>query len=168
MRLGQAAAALWVNEKTLDNAIRILGLPRPLDEDTVRALGLAFRAKYRYGIPLKRGFPLVREALIRPQSHESDAVAREVLAYLPELERGVREGVAAYKPLPRGPGWRDPFRPPIPAVWRRNVAIRRAIRHGLDLSLNVTQLKRSAADRLLSLSEDVEAGKRLSAPGEAP
>jgi len=57
MRLGQAAAALWVNEKTLDNAIRILGLPRPLDEDTVRALGLAFRAKYRYGIPSSAASP---------------------------------------------------------------------------------------------------------------
>lgn len=168
MRLGQAAAALWVNEKTLDNAIRILGLPRPLDEDTVRALGLAFRAKYRYGIPLKRGFPAVREALKRPATRESDAVVREVLAYLPELEQSVREGVAAYKPLPRGPGWRDPFRPPISPLWRRNVAIRRAIRHGLDLSLNVAQLKRSVADRLLSLSEDVEAGRLLSTPGEGP
>ena len=168
MRLGQAAAALWVNEKTLDNAIRTLGLTRPLDEDTVRALGLAFRAKYRYGIPLKCGFPLVKEALVRPQSRESDAVVREVMTYLPEVERGLRDGVAAYKPLPRGPGWRDPFHPPIPPPWRRNVAIRRAIRHGLDLSLNVAQLKRSVADRLLSLSEDVEASRLFKAPREAP
>jgi hypothetical protein len=160
MRLGQAAAALWVNEKTLDNAIRILGLPRPLDEDTVRALGLAFRAKYRYGIPLKRGFPLVREALIRPQSHES-AVAREVLAYLPDVDNGIDRQKQDYKSLPPGPGWRDPYHPAVPAKWRRHPAIRRAIWWGLDLSLNTAALHKHPGEHLLELSANVEGIQQL-------
>lgn len=161
MRLGQAAAALWVNEKTLDNAIRILGLPRPLDEDTVRALGLAFRAKYRYGIPLKRAFPAVREALKRPATRESDAVVNEVMAYLPQVEARLDWERRYYKALPRGPGWRDKYHPPVPAAWRRNTAIRRAIRWGLDLSLNSGALLESPAKRLLDLSDDAEAGRML-------
>jgi len=161
MRLGQAAAALWVNEKTLDNAIRILGLPRPLDEDTVRALGLAFRAKYRYGIPLKRGFPLVREALVQPQSRERDAVVREVVAYLPEVDLRLQEGVAAYKPLPRGPGWKNRYQPEIPARWRRHPAIRRALRWGLDLSLNSAALRQSVEQRLSRLAAGLEADRWL-------
>jgi hypothetical protein len=161
MRLGQAAAALWVNEKTLDNAIRILGLARPLDEDNVRALGLAFRAKYRYGIPLKRAFPAVREALKRPAVHENDAVVREVMAYLPEVERGVREGVAAYKPLPRGPGWKNRYQPEIPARWRRHPAIRRALRWGLDLSLNSAALRQTVEQRLRRLDVGLAADRWL-------
>ena len=161
MRLGQAAAALWVNEKTLDNAIRILGLPRPLDEDTVRALGLAFRAKYRYGIPLKRGFPAVREALKQPALRESDVVVREVLAYLPEVQRGIDRHEQQYKPLPRGPGWRDPYHPAVPAKWRRHPAIRRAIWWGLDLSLNASALRKHPGEHLLELSANVEGVQQL-------
>jgi hypothetical protein len=161
MRLGQAAAALWVNEKTLDNAIRILGLPRPLDEDTVRALGLAFRAKYRYGIPLKRGFPLVREALVRPQARESDAVVREVVAYLPEVEARIEWEKRHYRRLPSGPGWRDPYHPEVPAAWRRHPAIRRALQWGLDLSLNAGELRFTVEERLRSASADEEATRLL-------
>jgi hypothetical protein len=161
MRLGQAAAALWVNEKTLDNAIRILGLPRPLDEDTVRALGLAFRAKYRYGIPLKRGFPLVREALVQPQPRESDAVVREVVAYLPEVEARIAWEKQHYRPLAPGPGWRDPYHPEIPAAWRRHPAVRRALQWGLDLSLNAGELRHTIEERLRSASADEEATRIL-------
>ncbi len=161
MRLGQAAAALWVNEKTLDNAIRILGLPRPLDENTVRALGLAFRAKSRYGIPLRRGFPLLREALIRPQSRESDTVVREVMTYLPEVEAGIHSQQRHYKPLSPGPGWRDPYHPAVPAKWRRHPAIRRAIWWGLDLSLNTSALGKHPGEHLLELSANVEGVQRL-------
>jgi len=161
MRLGQAAAALWVNEKTLDNAIRTLGLTRPLDNDTVQALGLAFRAKHRYGIPLKRSYPLVREALIRPQAHENDALVRDVMAYLPEVERGVREGVAAYRPLPRGPGWKNRYQPEIPALWRKHPAIRRALRWGLDLSLNSAALRQTVEQRLRRLDMGLAADRWL-------
>src|ERR687891_972240 len=107
MRLGQVAWALAVNEKTADNAIRTLGLARPLDEDTVRALGLALRAKHRYGIPLKRAFPMVRDAIIHPHPQQQDAVVRHVLSDLPEVERGLRGALERYKELPRGPGWRS-------------------------------------------------------------
>jgi hypothetical protein len=161
MRLGQAAAALWVNEKTLDNAIRVLGLPRPLDDDTVRALGLAFHAKYRYGIPLKRGFPAVREALKQPASRERDVVVREVLAYLPEVQKGIDRQEEQYKPLPRGPGWRDPYHPAVPAKWRRHPAIRRAIWWGLDLSLNASALRKHPGEHLLELSANAEGVQQL-------
>lgn len=161
MRLGQAAAALWVNEKTLDNAIRILGLPRPLDEDTVRALGLAFRAKYRYGIPLKRAFPAVREASKRPAARENDAVVNEVMAYLPEVEKGIDRQRHHYKPLSPGPGWRDPYHPAVPAKWRRHPAIRRAIWWGLDLSLNTAALHKDPGEHLLELSANVEGIQQL-------
>jgi len=161
MRLGQAAAALWVNEKTLDNAIRILGLSRPLDEDTVRALGLAFRAKYRYGIPLKRGYPLVREALVQPQARESDAVMREVVTYLPEVEARIAWEKQHYRPLATGPGWRDPYHPEIPATWRRHPAVRRALQWGLDLSLNAGELRHTVEERLRSASSEEEATRIL-------
>jgi hypothetical protein len=161
MRLGQAAAALWVNEKTLDNAIRILGLPRPLDENIVRALGLAFRAKYRYGIPLKRGFPAVREALKRPAARENDAVVNEVMTYLPEVEARIEWEKRHYRRLPPGPGWRDPFHPEIPPTWRRHPAVRRALQWGLDLSLNAGELRHSVEERLRSASADEEATRLL-------
>jgi hypothetical protein len=152
MRLGQVASALGVNEKTTDNAIRTLGLARPLDEDTVCALGLALRAKYRYGIPLKRGFAMVREAMIRPDLREKDPVVREVFTYLPDIERRVQDELTHYKPLPRGPGWRDPYHPEVPARDRRHPAIRRAIQWGLDLSLNYSALERNAGQRLADFS----------------
>jgi len=161
MRLGQAAAALWVNEKTLDNAIRTLGLTRPLDADTVRALGLAFRAKYRYGIPLKRGFPAVRDALKRPAAREDDAVVRAVMAYLPDVERGIEQEKQTYKPLSPGPGWRDPYHPAIPPHLRRHPAIRRAIRWGLDLSLNDWKVRRPGGQLLLQLGESLRAVRLL-------
>lgn len=163
MRLGQVASALGVNEKTADNAIRTLGLRRPLDEDTVRALGLALRAKYRYGVPLKRAFPMVREAMNHPALRKKDGMVREVFTYLPEVKRGIRDTKAYYKPLPRGPGWRDPYHPEVPAAHRRHPAIRRAIQWGLDLSLNYAALRQGAAKRLRDASawhEAVEALQR--------
>lgn len=155
MRLGQAASALGINEKTADNAIRTLGLARPLDEDTVRVLGLALRAKYRYGIPLKRAFPMVREAMIRPDLQKKDAMLRQVFAYLPDVERGIRAELAHYKPLPRGPGWRDPYHPEVPPSDRRHPAVRRAIQWGLDLSLNYSTLRQTVEQRLWSWSENL-------------
>src|SRR3989337_3700762 len=148
MRLGQVASALGVNEKTADNAIRTLGLRRPLEEDTVRALGLALRAKYRYGVPLKRAFPAVREALIRPELRKKDGVLRQVFSYLPEVNREIRSAIKYDKPLPRGPGWRDPYHPEVPARYRRHPAVRRAIAWGLDLSLNFAALDQEPGTRL--------------------
>ncbi len=161
MRLGQVASALGVNEKTADNAIRTLGLRRPLDEDTVRALGLALRAKYRYGVPLKRAFPMVREAMHRPALREKDALVREVFTYFPEVRRRIRDAKAYYQPLPTGPGWRDPYHPEVPAKHRRHPAIRRAIRWGLDLSLNYSALRQASGKRLADFSENHEGLRRL-------
>lgn len=161
MRLGQLASALGINEKTADNAIRTLGLRRPLDEDTVRALGLALRAKYRYGVPLKRAFPMVREALHRPALRKKDALVREVFTYFPEIKRRIRSEKAHYKPLPRGPGWRDPYHPEVPAAHRRHPAIRRAIQWGLDLSLSYSALRRASGKRLADFSDNHEALRRL-------
>jgi len=161
MRLGQVASALGVNEKTADNAIRTLGLRRPLDEDTVRALGLALRAKYRYGVPLKRAFPMVREALNRPALRKKDGLIREVFTYFPEVRRGIRSAIQYYKPLPRGPGWRDPYHPEVPAAHRRHPAIRRAIQWGLDLSLNYSSLRQDLGKRLRDASDWHEAVEAL-------
>lgn len=163
MRLGQVAWALGINEKTADNAIRTLGLARPLDENTVRALGLALRAKHRYGIPLKRAFPLVREALIRPRAHENDAVVRDVLSYLPDVVRDIRSAIQQHEPLPRGPGWRDPYHPEVPPRLRRHPAVRRAIQLGLDLSLNYAALDRAPGRRLLDFNANHEALEALRA-----
>lgn len=160
MRLGQLAWALGVNEKTADNAIRTLGLSRPVEVATARALGLALRLKHRYGIPLKRAFPLVREAMVRPAMQEEDAVVREILAYLPQVDRGI-QSAARYEPLPRGPGWRDPYHPAVPPRHRRHPAIRRAIRWGLDLSLNYAALRQPPGQRLLELSANEEAIRAL-------
>lgn len=161
MRLGQVASALGVNEKTADNAIRTLGLRRPLDEDTVRALGLALRAKYRYGVPLKRAFPMVREALNRPALRKKDALVREVFTYFPEVKRRIRSEKAFYKPLPRGPGWRDRYHPEVPSAHRRHPAIRRAIQWGLDLSLNYSALRQAPGRRLSDFSDTHEGFRRL-------
>ncbi|OGU33585.1 MAG: hypothetical protein A3K13_06455 [Gemmatimonadetes bacterium RIFCSPLOWO2_12_FULL_68_9] len=161
MRLGQVASALGVNEKTADNAIRTLGLRRPLDEDTVQALGLALRAKYRYGVPLKRAFPMVREAMNRPALRKKDALVREVFTYLPEVKRRIRSEKAYYKPLPRGPGWRDPYHPEVPAAHRRHPAIRRALQWGLDLSLSYSALRRASGQRLVAFSDTHEDLRRL-------
>jgi hypothetical protein len=163
MKLGQVAWALGVNEKTADNAIRTLGLSRPLDDHTVRALGLALRAKHRYGIPLKRAFPVVREAMIRRHARQKDGVMREVLTYLPDIERGIREAARWYKPLLRGPGWRDPYHPEVPPQHRRHPAIRRAIQWGLDLSLNQAALDRVPGERLLAFNANHQALRALRA-----
>ena len=161
MRLAQVAQALGVNEKTADNAIRTLGLARPLDEVTVQALGLALRAKYRYGVPLKRAFPMVREALNRPALRKKDALVREVFTYFPEVKHRIRSEKASYKPLPRGPGWRDPYHPEVPAAHRRHPAIRRAIQWGLDLSLNYSTLRDEPGKRLADFSDNHEALRQL-------
>lgn len=152
-RLGQVAWALRINEKTADNAIRTLGLARPLDEDAVRALGLALRAKHRYGIPLKRAFPRLKQALFGTARQETDAVFREVLSYLPTVERGIRAALDHYRPLPRGPGWHDRYRPEVPPERRRHAAVRRAIQWGLDLSLNESSLQLTTRQRLEAASE---------------
>lgn len=161
MRLGQVAWALGVNEKTADNAIRILGLARPLDEDTVRALGLALRAKHRYGIPLKRAFPIVRAAMLRPGVQQQDAVARELLAYLREIEAGLHSAANSYAPLRRGPAQPDPGRRGLPDRLRRHPAVRRAFQRGLDLSLLRSALNTSPDDRLHRVSDAAEAVERL-------
>lgn len=155
LRLGQVAWALGVHEKTADNAIRTLGLRRPVDEDTVCALGLALRAKQRYGIPLTRAFPLLRSAMIQPSARENDAVVREVLSYLPDIERRIRHAVERYRPLRRGPkgGPRDSTAP----AERTHPALRRALQWGLDLSLNAFSLRHTAEERLLALSENARA-----------
>lgn len=157
MKLGQVAAALNVNEKTADNAIRTLGLSRPLDESTVRVLGLALRAKHRYGVPLKRAYPLVREAMNRPYLRKNDALVRQVFTYLPEVNRGIRLALRHHRPLPRGPGWRDPYHPEVPAQYRRHPAVRRAIQWGLDLSLNESALWDSAEQRFQTWAEGIRA-----------
>ena len=148
MQLGQVATALGINEKTANNAIRTLGLRRPLDQQTVRALGLALRAKHRYGVPLKRAFSAVKEAMIRPDLRKNDAMVREVFTYLPEVERRIRFAIERYKPLPRGPGWRDPYHPEVPARYRRHPAVRGAIQWGLDLSLNEASPWQTAEEQL--------------------
>ena len=127
----------------------------------MRALGLALRAKHRYGVPLRRAFPLVREALNRPQPHTKDPVVQEVLTYLPELDARMARRASSYRPLRRGPTQRDPYRPTLPASWRRHAAIRRAIRWGLDLSLNHAAVREPPEKRLRDLSADVEATNSL-------
>lgn len=161
MRLGQIASALGVNEKTADNAIRTLELRRPLDEDTVRALGLALRAKYRYGVPLKRAFRMVREAMSRPALRKNDALVREVFTYLPEVKRRIRFEEAHYQPLPRGPGWRDPIHPEVPAAHRRHPAVRRALQWGFDLSMTYSALRTEPGKRMARFSDNHEALLRL-------
>lgn len=161
MRLGQLAWALGVNEKTADNAIRTLGLSRPVEVATARALGLALRLKHRYGIPLKRAYPVVGEALVRSGARAKDPLVREVLAYLPTLDADIEQATRSYHPLPRGPGWRDPYHAPVPARLRRHPAVRRAIRWGLDLSLNYAALRQPPGQRLLELSANEEAMRAL-------
>jgi hypothetical protein len=121
----------------------------------VQALGLALRAKYRYGVPLKRAFPMVREALRRPGLRKKDALVRDVFTYLPTVKRRIRFEEAYYKPLPRGPGWRDPYHPEMPAVYRRHPAVRRAIQWGLDLSLNESNLWRTREQLVRDWAESV-------------
>lgn len=161
MRLGQVAWAFGLNEKTADNAIRTLGLARPLDEDTVRALGLALRAKHRYGIPLKRAFPLVREAMIRPDPQRRDAVVQELMSYRAQIEAGLKAALTTYTPLRRGPARRDPGRATLPNHLRRHPAVRRAAQLGVDLSLLRSALQASPSDRLRRASEAATALTRL-------
>src|SRR5574341_761260 len=158
LRLGQVAWVLGVNEKTADNAIRALGLSRPLDQDTACVLALAIRAKHRYGIPLKHGFPLARQAMTRPASQQDDPLIRDLRSYLRDVRARTRSPVmAAYGRDSRGRPRKD--RPPLglPARLRRHVAIRRAIGWGLDLSLNVSGLREPVARRWQAASGNARA-----------
>jgi hypothetical protein len=158
LRLSQVAWVLGVNEKTADNAIRALGLPRPLDLDTACTLALAVRAKHRYGIPLKRGFPLARQAMIRPASRQNDPLIRDLRSYLRDVKARTRSPVmAAYLRDARGRPRKDRPRLGLPARLRRHVAIRRAIDWGLDLTLNDFELQQPVRQRLESLSENLRA-----------
>lgn len=163
MQLGLLAWALGVNEKTADNAIRTLGLSRPVEVETARALGLALRLKHRHGVPLKRAYPVLHEALVRPGARAKDPLVRAALTYLPTLDADIEQATRSYHPLPRGPGWRDPYHAPVPARLRRHPAVRRAIRWGLDLDLNLATLEESAGERVRSLSRELE-GLSLLAP----
>ncbi len=153
LRLGQVAWVLGVNEKTADNAIRALGLPRPLDQDTACALALALRAKHRHGIPLRRGFPLARQAMIRPASRENDPLIRDLRSYLGQVKARVRSPLKSYRPLPRGRPRKDRPAPAVPAALRRSAAVRRAIWWGLDLTLNDAELRQPVRRRLQAASD---------------
>ncbi len=152
MRLGQVAWALGVNEKTADNAIRTLRLSRPLNDETTCALGLALRAKHRHGIPLRRGFPLARRAMLRPNSREKDPLVRELQTYLDEVTARVRSAAQSYRPLPRGRRRKGQRGPVLPAALRRAPAIRRAVWWGLDLTQNQAALRQPARQRLQAAS----------------
>lgn len=154
LRLSQVAWVLGVNEKTADNAIRSLGLPRPLDQETACTLALAVRAKHRYGIPLKRGFPLARQAMMRPASQQTDPLIRDLRSYLRDVKARTRSPImASYRRDSRGRPKKDRPRPGLPARLRRHVAIRRAASWGLDLAENQGALRASPAQRLRFASE---------------
>ena len=157
LRLGQVAWALGVNEKTADNAIRTLHLRRPLDRDMAVALGLALRAKHRLGVPLKRGFPLARRAIIGHGARENDPLVGALLTYLDEIAARVDSAAQSYRPLPRGRPRKGESRPGITAGRRRAPAIRRAVWWGLDLTLNTSALRQPVAGRLKAASEGARA-----------
>lgn len=153
LRLWQVAWVLGVNEKTADNAIRSLGLPRPLDLNTACALALAIRAKHRYGIPLKRGFPLARQAMIRPASRQNDPLIRDLRSYLRNVKARTRSPIMTYQREFRGRPSKDGADLGLPARLRRHVAIRRAASWGLDLVENQGALHAPPAQRLRFASE---------------
>lgn len=153
LRLAQVAWVLGVNEKTADNAIRALGLRRPLDQETACALALAIRAKHRYGIPLKHGFPLARQAMICPASQQNDPLLRDLRSYLRDVKARTRSPVMSYQRESRGRPRKDQPSLGLPPRLRRHVAIRRAIGWGLDLTLNLSDLGQPVARRLQSVSD---------------
>ncbi len=153
LRLTQVAWVLGVNEKTADNAIRALGLPRPLDRDTACALALAIRAKHRHGIPLKHGFHLARQAMIRPAPRQNDPLLRDLRAYLRDVKARTHSPNMAYRPLPRGRPRKHGPLSAVPARLRRSAAVRRAIWWGLDLTQNQGALWQTTAQRLRVASE---------------
>jgi hypothetical protein len=158
LRLAQVAWVLGVNEKTADNAIRTLGLPRPLDLNTACTLALAIRAKHRYGIPLKRGLPLARQAMIRPASRQNDPLIRDLRSYLRDVKARTRSPVmTAYLRDSRGRPRKDRPRLDLPTRLRRHVAIRRAIGWGLDLTLNFSGLREPVARRWQAASGNARA-----------
>jgi hypothetical protein len=157
LRLAQVAWILGVNEKTADNAIRAVGLPRPLDQDTACALALAIRAKHRYGIPLKRGFPLARQAMIRPAPQQNDPLVRDLRSYLRAVRARTRSPVMSYERESRGRPRKDQPSLDLPPRLRRHVAIRRAIGWGMDLTLSFSGLQEPVARRWQAASGNARA-----------
>jgi hypothetical protein len=151
MTLGQFATAVGAPKRWVQNAFRTLGLPARYTEDLARRLALARTLKEAAGLPLRRGFPLAAGALARWPSeqhwelrHPDGSVALTV-----DLERflsdyAVRLSLSRtfYAEKRRGRPWK-----------RRGVAL--AKWWGVDLTLIDESLKRTPAERLQRLDEDI-------------
>ncbi|HET7038472.1 MAG TPA: hypothetical protein VFH97_01210 [Gemmatimonadales bacterium] len=152
MTLGQFATAVGASRRWVQNAFQALALPPRYTEDLARRLAFARTVKQACGMPLRRAFPLAAEALARWPAEkrwelrDPDGAVRVAV----ELERflssyAVRLSLSRtwYAQKRRGRPWK-----------RRGLALARW--YGVDLTLLDEQLKRTPAERLKRLDENVE------------
>jgi hypothetical protein len=157
MTLGQFATAVGASRRWVQNAFQALGLPAVYTDDLARRLAFAKELKEGCGLPLRRGFPLAKEALARWPVEKSWELrqADGSVRVMVDLERflstcAVRLSLSRtfYAEKRRGRPWK-----------RRGVAL--AKWYGVDLSLLDESLKRTPAERLERLDEAAEFFKAM-------
>ena len=159
MTLGQFAMVVGASPRWVQNALQVLGLERTYDEKRAGVLGLARQITEAFGIPLVRVHPMARDALA---AWPETTVWRlegpiGVAALEVDLERYLsvyagRLALARNRYVERHRG-----RPP----GRRKRGVAGAREHGVDIGLLEESLKRTPAERLRRLDEDVEFVGRL-------
>ncbi len=153
MTLGQFAMVVGASPRWVQNALKVLGRERVYDEEGAKTLGLARQINDAFGVPLVRAYPFAREALagwpgVRVWRLDGPtgvgALEVDVERYLAIFAGRLAVARNQYAERRRG-------RPP----GRRKRGLAAAGEYGVDIGLLKESLKRTPAERLRRLDDDV-------------
>ncbi len=152
MTLAQFAVAIGAQPKWVQNAFAVLDLQPTYSEERARRLALARMLKESHGIPLKRSWAVAGNTLAHPDDaaawrYASPSGSAELVI---DRERFLSWFTAA---LSRARVWYAERRRGRPRRRRRGVAGARD--YGVDIGLLEASLRRTPAERLRRLDEDV-------------
>lgn len=161
MTLGQFACAMGVSPKWVQNTWAVLGLPPSYRESDLWHLALVQLLERALGIPLKRAYAMARAAAMPTAASGATRELRfagegtlVLSVNWSRFSSGVLAGLSRartqYQERRRG---RPPKEP--------RHGIQAAREQGIDIGLLRTSLKRSAAERLRALDQDVAFVQRL-------
>jgi hypothetical protein len=156
--LGRFAVAAGASPRWVLNALTRLGVPRRYDEPLARRLALARFITEAAGTPLSEAFTLARRALAEADPHGSwrlegpggVALTVDMPRFFTTYGARLALAVNAYGERVRGR-----------RAGRRGSAIERAKAYGVDVTLFDSALRRTPAERLRLLDENVQFVRRL-------
>lgn len=159
MTLGQFALAVGASKRWVLNALAVLGRRPPYTVQLARRLSLARLMKQAFGVPLRRAFDLAGPATAsadpaaRWRREPSDgclALEIDLARFHSDFAARLSLALSHYAARRRG-------RP----AKRRGSAVGRAEAYGIDVSLLRSNLRKTPAERLQRLDEDLAFLKSL-------